>query len=36
VMGAELDWSAERIGAEAEQWLADASAEGIDPAPALT
>jgi glycerol-3-phosphate dehydrogenase len=31
-LGAELGWDAPRIGAEAEQWVADAAAEGIDPA----
>jgi glycerol-3-phosphate dehydrogenase len=31
-MGGELDWDSGRVGDEAERWLADAAAEGIDPA----
>jgi glycerol-3-phosphate dehydrogenase len=31
-MGAELGWDSARVGAEAERWVADAAAEGIDPA----
>jgi glycerol-3-phosphate dehydrogenase len=31
-IGGELDWDSGRIGDEAERWLADAAAEGIDPA----
>jgi glycerol-3-phosphate dehydrogenase len=31
-MGGELGWDAERVRAEAEKWLADKAAEGIDPA----
>jgi glycerol-3-phosphate dehydrogenase len=31
-MGAELGWSGERVAGEAEAWLEDAAAEGIDPA----
>jgi glycerol-3-phosphate dehydrogenase len=31
-MGAELRWDAERVRAEAERWVEDARAEGIDPA----
>jgi glycerol-3-phosphate dehydrogenase len=30
-MGAELDWDEARVAAEAERWLEDAAAEGIDP-----
>ncbi len=31
-LGAELGWDAKRVDAEAQQWVADAAAEGIDPA----
>jgi glycerol-3-phosphate dehydrogenase len=31
-VGAELGWDEARVGAEAERWVADAAAEGIDPA----
>ena len=31
-MGSELGWDAERVSAEADQWVTDAAAEGIDPA----
>ncbi len=31
-MGAELGWDAARVDAEAERWVTDAAAEGIDPA----
>jgi len=31
-LGAELGWDAARVRAEAERWVADAAAEGIDPA----
>ena len=31
-MGAELGWDEARVRAEAERWVADAAAEGIDPA----
>ncbi len=31
-LGAELGWDADRIAAEAEAWLADKEADGIDPA----
>jgi glycerol-3-phosphate dehydrogenase len=31
-MGGELGWDVERVRAEAEKWLADKAAEGIDPA----
>ena len=34
-LGGELGWDEERVGAEAERWVADAAAEGIDPAGAL-
>ncbi|HEX2468327.1 MAG TPA: glycerol-3-phosphate dehydrogenase/oxidase [Solirubrobacterales bacterium] len=34
-MGAELGWDAERVRREAEGWVAEAEAEGIDPAKAL-
>jgi glycerol-3-phosphate dehydrogenase len=30
-MGAELDWDEARVAAEAERWVEDAAAEGIDP-----
>jgi len=33
-LGGELGWDAKRIDAEAEQWVSDAAAEGIDPAAA--
>jgi glycerol-3-phosphate dehydrogenase len=32
LLGAELGWDAERVAAEAERWLGDMAAEGIDPA----
>ena len=32
LLGSELGWSGERVAEEAERWLADARAEGIDPA----
>jgi glycerol-3-phosphate dehydrogenase len=32
LIGSELGWSAQRVAAEAERWLEDARAEGIDPA----
>jgi glycerol-3-phosphate dehydrogenase len=35
-MGPELGWSRSRIRKEADAWLADASAEGIDPAKGVT
>jgi glycerol-3-phosphate dehydrogenase len=31
-LGSELGWDSKRIGDEAEQWVTDAAAEGIDPA----
>jgi hypothetical protein len=31
-LGAELGWDADRIASEAEAWLADKEADGIDPA----
>jgi glycerol-3-phosphate dehydrogenase len=34
-LGAELGWDAARVEAEAERWVDDAAAEGIDPAAAL-
>jgi hypothetical protein len=33
-MGDELGWDEARVDAEAEQWVTDAAAEGIDPAAA--
>ena len=33
-MGGELGWDAKRVSAEAEAWVAEAAAEGIDPAAA--
>jgi glycerol-3-phosphate dehydrogenase len=36
VLGEELGWSRSRIGEEAEAWIAEAEAEGIDPAKAVT
>jgi glycerol-3-phosphate dehydrogenase len=35
-LGGELGWDEARIAAEAERWLADAAAEGIDPAASAT
>ncbi len=35
-LGAELGWDGARIGDEAERWVADAAAEGIDPAASPT
>ncbi len=35
-MGGELGWDEARIAAEAERWLGDAAAEGIDPANGVT
>jgi hypothetical protein len=35
-MGAELGWSADRVDAEAEAWVAVAEGEGIDPANPVT
>jgi glycerol-3-phosphate dehydrogenase len=34
LLGEELGWDVARVGAEGERWLADAAAEGIDPAAA--
>ena len=34
LLGEELGWDEARVGAEAERWVADAAAEGIDPAAA--
>ena len=31
-LGSELDWSAARVAAAAEDWVAEAAAEGVDPA----
>ena len=31
-LGGELGWDDARVAAEAERWVADAAAEGIDPA----
>jgi len=36
VLGAELGWGEDRVADEAERWLADAAAEGVDPAGALS
>jgi glycerol-3-phosphate dehydrogenase len=36
LMGEELGWSGDRVGREAEAWVAVARAEGIDPAAGLT
>ena len=33
-LGGELGWDGERVRAEAERWLEDMAAEGIDPAAA--
>jgi len=35
-IGGEIGWSPERVRAEAEAWLVDAEAEGIDPAKSLS
>ena len=35
-MGGELGWDAGRVDAEAERWVGDAAAEGIDPAARLS
>ena len=35
-IGAELGWSADRVRSEAEAWVGEAEAEGVDPAKALT
>jgi glycerol-3-phosphate dehydrogenase len=34
LLGEELGWDEARVGAEAERWVGDAAAEGIDPAAA--
>jgi hypothetical protein len=31
-LGAELDWGAERVAAEADAWVREVASEGIDPA----
>jgi glycerol-3-phosphate dehydrogenase len=36
VLGAELDWDARRVRAEAEAWIGEARAEGVDPAEDLS
>jgi glycerol-3-phosphate dehydrogenase len=36
ILGEELGWRSKRVASEAERWLEDAAAEGIDPAARVT